>query len=63
MRYNAGRQTETGRDPPQIKPGEDDILPTTAAVSAAIAGKGKRLVPAKEWLRAGKIHLSAQVDL
>ena len=51
MRYNAGRQTETGGNAPQVKAGEDDILPPTAAVPAAIAGKGKRLVPAKEWVR------------
>ena len=52
-----------GRNAPQVKARQHDILPPPAAAAAARAGKRKRLVPGKQGRGAGKIGAAAEIDL
>ena len=61
--HGAGRQAQAGRDAPQVKARQHDILPPPAAAAAARAGKRKRLVPGKQGRGAGKIGAAAEIDL
>ncbi len=61
--HGAGRQAQAGRNAPQVKARQHDILPPPAAAAAARAGKRKRLVPGKQGRGAGKIGAAAEIDL
>ena len=52
-----------GRNAPQVKARQHDILSPPAAIPAARAGKRKRLVPPQQRHFAGKIHPPAEIDL